>query len=89
MRSAGKDRIAVGFFDAESLCEKTQSCFVRTGGIRSTCITAAFLSLKSPFDKLFIFDGEPGADRTHDPRLKRALLYQLSYGLLLRPLLQS
>ena len=25
--------------------------------------------------------GEPGADRTHDPRLKRALLYQLSYGL--------
>ncbi len=25
--------------------------------------------------------GEPGAVRTHDPRLKRALLYQLSYGL--------
>ncbi len=26
-------------------------------------------------------DGEPGAARTLDPRLKRALLYQLSYGL--------
>jgi hypothetical protein len=26
-------------------------------------------------------NGEPGAVRTHDPRLKRALLYQLSYGL--------
>src|SRR5579864_4132791 len=25
--------------------------------------------------------GEPGAARTLDPRLKRALLYQLSYGL--------
>src|SRR5262249_43829072 len=25
---------------------------------------------------------EPGAIRTHGPRLKRALLYQLSYGLL-------
>jgi hypothetical protein len=26
-------------------------------------------------------NGEPGAVRTHDPRIKRALLYQLSYGL--------
>ena len=31
--------------------------------------------------KLLIPNGEPGAARTHDPRLKRALLYQLSYGL--------
>src|SRR5438105_1016330 len=28
-----------------------------------------------------LFAGEPGAARTLDPRLKRALLYQLSYGL--------
>ena len=26
-------------------------------------------------------DGEPAGTRTQDPRLKRALLYQLSYGL--------
>ncbi len=29
---------------------------------------------------LFVKSGEPDATRTHDPRLKRALLYQLSYG---------
>ena len=26
-------------------------------------------------------NGEPAGTRTQDPRLKRALLYQLSYGL--------
>jgi hypothetical protein len=45
------------------------------------CITAAFSSPKSPFDKLFILNGEPAGIRTQDPRLKRALLYQLSYEL--------
>jgi hypothetical protein len=29
---------------------------------------------------LFVCCGPPGRDRTCDPRLKRALLYQLSYG---------
>ena len=32
-------------------------------------------------EKLLIVLSEPGAIRTHGPRLKRALLYQLSYGL--------
>jgi hypothetical protein len=45
------------------------------------CTTAAFLSPESPFAKLFILYGELGGNRTHDPRLKRALLYQLSYEL--------
>ncbi len=33
------------------------------------------------FDWIFTPLREPGAIRTHGPRLKRALLYQLSYGL--------
>ena len=45
------------------------------------CITAAFSGPKSPFAKLFIFYGELAGNRTQDPRLKRALLYQLSYEL--------
>ena len=40
-----------------------------------------FLSTKSRFAKLFIFYGELAGIRTQDPRLKRALLYQLSYEL--------
>ena len=27
-----------------------------------------------------LYDGEPGRNRTCDPRIKSALLYQLSYG---------
>ena len=45
------------------------------------CITLPLYLVAALSFKSFIFYGEPGADRTHDPRLKRALLYQLSYGL--------
>jgi hypothetical protein len=33
------------------------------------------------FRKLLIVNGEPAGTRTQDPRLKRAMLYQLSYRL--------
>ena len=33
-------------------------------------------------DQVFCFPGELGGTRTHDPRLKRAVLYQLSYELI-------
>ena len=39
------------------------------------------MGIQSPFDKSFIFCGELAGIRTQDPRLKRALLYQLSYEL--------
>ena len=45
------------------------------------CITLPLYLVAALSFNSFIFYGEPGADRTHDPRLKRALLYQLSYGL--------
>ena len=44
-------------------------------------ITAAFLDVHSYFSKSFIMSGELAGIRTQDPRLKRALLYQLSYEL--------
>ncbi len=44
-------------------------------------ITAAFNSFMARSNKLFSLCGEPAGTRTQDPRLKRALLYQLSYGL--------
>jgi hypothetical protein len=43
---------------------------------------ATFLDLHSDEYNSFILSGELGGSRTHDPRLKRALLYQLSYELL-------
>jgi hypothetical protein len=45
--------------------------------IVSTAVTVFWLVLC----KSFILCGEPGGNRTHDRRLKRALLYQLSYEL--------
>ena len=39
------------------------------------------MSLGTLFIKPFIFYGELAGIRTQDPRLKRALLYQLSYEL--------
>jgi hypothetical protein len=44
-------------------------------------ITAAFLGIHSYLHKSFIMSGELAGARTQDPRLKRALLYQLSYEL--------
>jgi hypothetical protein len=44
-------------------------------------ITALFLAAHSCLDKSFIMSGELAGIRTQDPRLKRALLYQLSYEL--------
>jgi hypothetical protein len=44
-------------------------------------ITAASYGLQNGLRKLFVLNGELGGSRTHDPRLKRALLYQLSYEL--------
>ncbi len=41
------------------------------------------------FYKLFVLRGELAGIRTQDPRLKRALLYQLSYELAIRPLFQN
>jgi hypothetical protein len=61
-----------------------QSYLPRTEALEnrvSLCITAAFLSPKPPSTKLFILYGELAGNRTQDPRLKRALLYQLSYEL--------
>ena len=43
--------------------------------------TAALLELQSCSGTFLVLSGELGGDRTHDPRLKRALLYQLSYEL--------
>ena len=48
------------------------------------------ITLKTHFGSMYsampaaienVIPSEPGAIRTHGPRLKRALLYQLSYGL--------
>ena len=55
-------------------------------GIKRMCmyhfrITVAFCSLRDGSLKLFVLCGEPAGIRTQDPRLKRALLYQLSYEL--------
>ena len=47
------------------------------------CITAAFRGFNSPTYKWFILYGELAGNRTQDPRLKRALLYQLSYELII------
>ena len=44
-------------------------------------ITAAFLDVHSYLSKSFIMSGELAGIRTQDPRLKRALLYLLSYEL--------
>jgi hypothetical protein len=44
-------------------------------------ITAAFLDVHSYYIKSLIMSGELAGARTQDPRLKRALLYQLSYEL--------
>jgi hypothetical protein len=44
-------------------------------------ITAAFLQVDAVAGKFFILNGELAGIRTQDPRLKRALLYQLSYEL--------
>jgi hypothetical protein len=44
-------------------------------------ITATFGDVHSCQDKPFILNGELAGIRTQDPRLKRALLYQLSYEL--------
>ena len=44
-------------------------------------ITAAFIDHHSRRSKYFILSGEPAGIRTQDPRLKRALLYLLSYEL--------
>jgi hypothetical protein len=44
-------------------------------------ITAAFLEVVTVAGKLFILNGELAGARTQDPRLKRAMLYQLSYEL--------
>ena len=44
-------------------------------------ITAAILDVHACSDKFLALNGEPGGNRTHDRRLKRALLYQLSYEL--------
>ena len=42
----------------------------------------AFLSMRELQRRaLFDWNGEPAGTRTQDPRLKRALLYQLSYEL--------
>jgi hypothetical protein len=77
MNCGGKDGLVADFSGAEPS--------VTTGEIRKSkyyfSITAAFLSLKSLFAKLFILNGELAGIRTQDPRLKRALLYQLSYEL--------
>lgn len=45
------------------------------------CITAAFFEVIHYSGKSFILNGELAGIRTQDPRLKRALLYQLSYEL--------
>ena len=44
-------------------------------------ITGLFLRFGSYWCNCFIIFGEPAGTRTQDPRLKRALLYQLSYEL--------
>ena len=44
-------------------------------------ITSTFSRLQGRSSKLFILYGERAGTRTQDPRLKRALLYQLSYAL--------
>ena len=41
----------------------------------------AFYAEGIPSGHFALVQSEPGAIRTHGPRLKRALLYQLSYGL--------
>ena len=63
----------------DPLFESTE--FPRRMGVYHFRITAAFLDVHSYQIKSFIMSGELGGDRTHDPRLKRALLYQLSYEL--------
>ncbi len=45
------------------------------------CITPAFEEFHPHPNKYFIMSGELAGNRTQDPRLKRALLYQLSYEL--------
>ena len=49
------------------------------------CITfvsqEAIPEIQDDSGKFFILRGEPAGTRTQDPRLKRALLYQLSYEL--------
>jgi len=45
------------------------------------CITMTLYGFQHEPLKLFVLYSELGGSRTHDPRLKRALLYQLSYEL--------
>jgi hypothetical protein len=40
-----------------------------------------YLGIRMPRDNLLRFLGEPGGIRTHGPKIKSLVLYQLSYGL--------
>jgi hypothetical protein len=55
----------------------------QTMGMYRFRIAAATPASVFESNKLFILHGELAGDRTQDPRLKRALLYQLSYELAL------
>jgi hypothetical protein len=44
-------------------------------------ITEPFPDVRDGLDKFFVLNGELAGARTQDPRLKRAMLYQLSYEL--------
>ena len=55
---------------------------IRRGGLGvSRDYGVAAQGYRSPGVLIYAKHGEPAGTRTQDPRLKRALLYQLSYGL--------
>ncbi len=67
--------------------KSTFNLIARLGfGARVVTGSQALKKLYGGSPKLFVLRGELAGTRTQDPRLKRALLYQLSYELEIRPL---
>jgi hypothetical protein len=58
------------------MVERSMPCWGQTD---LTC--AGFSSPKDMAGYALLFLGEPGGIRTHDPKIKSLVLYQLSYGL--------